>query len=169
MKCLGIIREHDVFPDRQKFSDSDYTKTRTATRFVIFDNRNFIALNHRPKQNGYKEQYAIPGGGVEPDETIEDALKREALEETGCSITDIAELGYIIEYGVSPDLIQHTHVFTAQALKKLKPKYTESEITSNLSTVWLQCSDANQAVRNSSNSFSKTRSLLILNNIPSPK
>lgn len=165
MKCLGTIRERDVYPDRKVVADSEYTKTREAVRFVIFDENNCIALNHRPKQQGYEEQHAIPGGGVEVGETIEEALQREAREETGCEIIDITEVGYIMEYGVSPDLVQKTHVFTAKVLKKHEPKYTESEIASNLSVVWVPFSEARKVVQDSTDSFAKTRSLVILHTV----
>lgn len=165
MKCLGVISEYDVFLDRQRLADSDYKDKREAVRFVVFDKNNRIALNYRPKQKGYEELYAIPGGGIEAGEVVIDALKREALEEVGCSLINIVELGCVIEYGVSKGLVQRTYVFTASVYEKLGPNYTKDEIASNLSTVWLSFDDAYKTMRNSTNSFSKHRSLLILSNI----
>lgn len=52
---------------------------------------NRIALNHRPKQYSYEEQFSIPGGGTEENENITDTLHREALEEIGVDIKDIKE------------------------------------------------------------------------------
>jgi len=33
--------------------------------------------------------WAPPGGGMEPNETVEEAVKREVLEETGCTVTNL--------------------------------------------------------------------------------
>ena len=41
--------------------------------------------------------YSLPGGGVEENEDIVDALKREILEETGCTCDTIQPLGYVEE------------------------------------------------------------------------
>lgn len=46
---------------------------------VIKDNT--VLLIHRHKK-GKKDYWVIPGGGVEDEETLEEALKREMLEET---------------------------------------------------------------------------------------
>jgi 8-oxo-dGTP diphosphatase len=42
--------------------------------------------------------FHLPGGGVDDGEDIETALKREAMEEAGCEITDLKFLGTANEY-----------------------------------------------------------------------
>ena len=45
--------------------------------------------------------YDLPGGRIEKDETLEDALKREFIEETGCEIGELSFVGcneYECEY-----------------------------------------------------------------------
>lgn len=41
------------------------------------------------KSHKFKDKYVIPGGHIEFGEKIEDALKREILEEAGLEISDI--------------------------------------------------------------------------------
>ena len=54
-----------------------------ASAFVL--NGDYILLFHRFK-NGH-EYYAVPGGGVEPGETPEQAAVRELKEETSLDVT----------------------------------------------------------------------------------
>jgi 8-oxo-dGTP pyrophosphatase MutT (NUDIX family) len=55
-----------------------------ASGFVL-DDKNRVLLFHRFKDG--KEYYTVPGGGVEPGETPEQAAVRELKEETGLVIT----------------------------------------------------------------------------------
>jgi nucleoside triphosphatase len=41
------------------------------------------------KSGRWRDEYVIPGGHIEPGEKMEEALKREILEETGLEIYDI--------------------------------------------------------------------------------
>src|SRR3989338_2345523 len=58
------------------------TKNRAV---LVFINEGKILLLYRFK--GGEEDYVFPGGGVEDNETIEQAAIREAEEETGLAVT----------------------------------------------------------------------------------
>ncbi|MBP2030269.1 8-oxo-dGTP diphosphatase [Methanohalophilus levihalophilus] len=58
---------------------------------VIVLNRELVLI--RRKNEPYKGGYALPGGFVEIGETTEEAVKREAKEETGLSIKIIDLVG----------------------------------------------------------------------------
>lgn len=68
---------------------SDY---RLSSRAIVIKD-NHILLNEF--NNG--EYYNIPGGGVEKDETLRDAVAREVLEESGLTV-NVKEMLYIYEY-----------------------------------------------------------------------
>ena len=57
---------------------------------VIFNSENKILLCRSHK---WDNKYVIPGGHVEYNERLEDALRREILEETGLQIYDIKPVG----------------------------------------------------------------------------
>jgi nucleoside triphosphatase len=46
------------------------------------------------RSHKWNDMYVIPGGHIELGERMEDALRREILEETGLAIDDIEFLGY---------------------------------------------------------------------------
>lgn len=65
---------------------------RISGRGIII-NDNKVLLN----EFGNGEYFNIPGGGVEPGETIKDAVVREVFEETGLNVT-VGDLVFVLEY-----------------------------------------------------------------------
>ena len=65
---------------------------RHSARAIIISDDNIAMI--RSLENNY---FKFPGGGIEPNESKEDALIRETLEETGLHVIPetIEELGYI--------------------------------------------------------------------------
>lgn len=61
---------------------------------VVYQGNSLLLLQRLP-HDSYPNMYEIPGGGVEPDETLEDAIKRELFEETGMVLHHIRSyVGY---------------------------------------------------------------------------
>lgn len=64
------------------------TEYVTSVRAVVFQGDSVLA---------FRDRYGIhvlPGGRREPDETLEETLRREVLEETGCRIAGVSQLGF---------------------------------------------------------------------------
>jgi len=57
-----------------------------------YEEGNISVLLIKRKYNPFKGQWAIPGGFVENDESLEDAVERELFEETGIKINYLEQL-----------------------------------------------------------------------------
>lgn len=56
---------------------------------VVRNERDEVLLCKMPAGRGvFPGQWGLPGGGIEPGETMEEALRRELREETGLEISD---------------------------------------------------------------------------------
>ena len=68
-------------------------KHRVIAVALIRNRKGEVLLCRKPKNIGvYPGQWALVGGGIEPEETMEAALKREVREEAGLAITEIEPL-----------------------------------------------------------------------------
>lgn len=129
MKQLKIINSEGATEEEIK----DY-KLREATRAVVVDNEGMIALLYVSKNDYYK----LPGGGIESGEDKIEALKRECLEEIGCDIDVMNEVGSIVEYRKFSNLKQISYCYFAKIKgEKGIPELTENEINNGFKQVWL--------------------------------
>ena len=64
---------------------------RTAARLLVLDDQQRVLLFRHGDGHG-REFWATPGGGVEPGETLEQAARREALEELGAPDVELKVL-----------------------------------------------------------------------------
>lgn len=59
---------------------------------VLFDDKGRFLMSSRPEGKVYSKFWEFPGGKVEPGETLEQALKREMLEELGVELLTVKEV-----------------------------------------------------------------------------
>jgi len=57
-------------------------------KVVIKNNNKVLILN----------KGLLPGGGIDPGESDEDAITRELQEELGVTVTDVQEIGTVVQY-----------------------------------------------------------------------
>lgn len=71
MEIIAILRESEIYTDREITPEDKYGAPRKAVRVVLFDEHGDIALGHyAAKENRLSDEYNIPGGGVEDGESI---------------------------------------------------------------------------------------------------
>ncbi|PKS11917.1 hypothetical protein jhhlp_001212 [Lomentospora prolificans] len=115
-----------------KSSTVEY-KERTAVRVVVKDADNQVVI--LKVQNG--NYYKLPGGGVEPDESLIQAAEREVAEETGCRVSVESEcIAMTEEYRFG--LHQLSYCYRARLLDRTgKPALTQEEIEDGFSHEWI--------------------------------
>ena len=58
-------------------------KRRIAVRGVAYENGKILSVRHKDHKGNPTDFWAIPGGGLDPGESLIDGLQREMIEETG--------------------------------------------------------------------------------------
>ena len=118
--------------------------TRQASRAVIIDGHKILMI----KLNATSE-FKFPGGGVENDESLEDALKRETMEEAGVKINNVRKcLGYIDQ--VYPDIYHGQSIFYMRSFyylvsidrQMLPTNHSSSEQKLGFTPEWVDLDDA---------------------------
>jgi 8-oxo-dGTP diphosphatase len=138
MKIICEISEKTLGLKDFEVPENLYT-LRKSVRALLFNNNKEIALQYL-KNFGF---HKLPGGGIELNETNEQALKREILEEVGCTIEITNELGAIIEYCNASKLIHISYAYTAKVVSIIQNPVLElSEIEEGQQTVWLKPDNA---------------------------
>lgn len=75
--------------------------TTDAVIFSTLSNTDYVLLIQR-KNNPFKDEWALPGGFLETDETFETGAKRELKEETGLEVKTLKQIGVFGAIGRDP-------------------------------------------------------------------
>ncbi len=120
---------------------------RRAVRGVIFDSENNIALIHAVVEN----YYTLPGGGVDKEESFDDAIIRECKEEIGCDIEIISTIGETFEYRKNNNLINDSVGYIGKVIgEKGVPIFTGTEDESEKNSIveWVAFDEAIEIMKN---------------------
>jgi ADP-ribose pyrophosphatase YjhB (NUDIX family) len=137
MKNICTIQEKDVYPDK-KTELVEY-EDRLTVKAIVLDTEGRIGLVGN-KQNSFLQ---LPGGGIDTGEDIKEGLKRECLEEIGCLVEIISEIGYIDDYRPrdKKHCINYCYVVKVMG-EKGTPNYTEKETEIGMYTEWVSSQEA---------------------------
>lgn len=93
---LIAILEDNAF---RKITKEPYSKRWTVRCFVYDANNNLVFLRIRGADNfGMRNHLETIGGGVEENESLEDSVHREVLEEIGYRCEIIEKIGYVVDH-----------------------------------------------------------------------
>lgn len=146
MFCIKEIVDEDFGIKSKEFNDP---RIRYGARGIIINNDNIAVFN-----KSFKNEYKLPGGGIDEGEDPKTAFKREAMEETGCKIEIIDELGIIKELKSNDNFIQTSYVFVAKVIKQTnKLDLTEKEKEEGAKLLWCQPLDAYNLISNCINNL----------------
>lgn len=91
-------------------------KPRVAARAILSNQDGLYAVMYASKFN----LYSLPGGGVEENEEIVEAIKREILEETGFQCSIVSELGIVYENRFHSDFTQYSYYYIAKTIGEVQ-------------------------------------------------
>lgn len=130
MELICKITDLDIGEEVLKMENP---RLRLAARGIVIREDGKIAVFNKSNKNEYK----LPGGGIEGKENPEIAFKREAMEETGCEVEIIKELGTTEEYKSLNNFKQISYVYIGKVIKDTKQLHvTEKEKDEGAKLLW---------------------------------
>ena len=115
-------------------------KDRLTVKVLILNDKNEILILN----NGL-----LPGGGVEDDEDAISALRRESIEEVGVTISDIENIGTVIQYRDHIRRKYVIHGYTARFVDNLSETNPQNQGEADFTHDWYSVDDAINLVTNS--------------------
>jgi len=108
VKIIATITDRDVLGTE----GLSHTRPRHAARGIVINQQGLMAVMYM----GKFDLYCLPGGGVEGGENVRAALKREIMEETGCSCDYVEPLAIVEENRFCHNFTQINHYFLVKTL-----------------------------------------------------
>jgi len=140
MKTIAVINLENT----DKKEALEY-KVRNTARGVVFDNEKKIALMKVIKGNFHK----LPGGGIENNEQIDQALIRECQEEAGVVICSIVELGLVTEIKKVDKTVQNSYCYMSKIKgEKGLSHLTKTEKENGFEVIWVELDEAIRVIKN---------------------
>lgn len=122
----------EIFGDNRHES---YTKTRQACRGIVMDGEQ-ILMSYEVNT----DQWFIPGGGVEPGESLKDCCVRELAEETGVLVEPWEHFLTVREY--YEEWLYESYYFVCKITGQARQELTRAEMENGLEPRWIPLAQA---------------------------
>lgn len=134
-ECIMHFRDKD-FGFKEDKDESKFIE-RSAARAVLVDDKWRVALIDATNRGYYK----LPGGGIDDGELIEEALRREVVEEAGYEIEPLCPLGYTHETRHKFEQFNYSYAWLARATKEVGRNLMEDEVEDGFEVKWFDTID----------------------------
>lgn len=97
---------------------------KTATAIIPFPEDEVLLIKRNTIP--FKGYWALPGGRMDPGETVEQTIVREVKEETGLDVAIVRKIGEYVEVGVK-DGVEYEYYPTCFLVKKITGEIRKQE------------------------------------------
>lgn len=132
-----------------KFIDDQYmfkgiSHTREIVRAILLDENDNVCLEYLLDDDGFgpRDYYETPGGGIKPNESHEQAIKREIEEEVGYKCEIISYLGEVDDYYNLINRHNHNYYYLVRRLEKVGQHLEEDEKIRINKIIWVNIDEA---------------------------
>lgn len=130
INLIGQIKDEDI--GGKSIAAENYRQRFGARGIVIREDGKIAVFN-----KSLKNEYKLPGGGIDEGEETSEAFKREVFEETGCKIEIIDFLGTIEEIKTQDSFKQRSYVYVGKVIKNTNELHvTEQEAKEGAKLLW---------------------------------
>lgn len=134
MKLLKEITDKSLGLEGGAEKLGEKYECRKSGRAILLNEKGEMATQYLQNHTYHK----LPGGGVDPGETTEEATRREIMEEVGCDSELVSPIGMTLEYRNEYDLLHISYCYVAKVVGEVgKPQLEEGEIAEGQITRWL--------------------------------
>ena len=145
MDLICKITDEDIGEEMVQMQNPFHRK---ASRGIVLDDEGKMAVFYKKNKN----QYKLPGGGLDEGETFEEAFIREVEEEVGCKVEIVECLGYTEEYKTKSNYIQTSYVFVGRIIEKYEElKLTKMEEDEGGERLWMTPEEALEKMKQNYN------------------
>jgi len=147
MEYFSAIKDADIFenpvPEPKEYID------RPTVKGVVIDKEGDIALLHA------RGHALFPGGGIEQEETEEEAFKRECMEEIGCDVEIDAVIGKALQFRAEDAKKYEVYFFVARVIGEKGKPTTLNQGELDLTLTWDSKEEVKTLLENQPNTVPK--------------
>jgi len=132
------------------------SNTRKTSRAIVINTDGLYAVMYAEKFG----LHSLPGGGIDGDETPEEALHREIFEETGCSCDQVEPLGIVKENRFHADYSAVSYYYVVHCFGEItRSQFTEAELAVGTTLKWCTLDEAIHLIKDCTHDTSQRKFL----------